>query len=665
MKRSLSVIALIVFLFTLPVAAKRAVTVEDLFATKDIGEARLSPDGRSIVFTLSITDLAKNRSFATLWLVAAAGDKPVQLTTGEFGDATPRWSPDGKWIAFMSNRDGKAAIWVMELATKQMKMLAPVERSNFFHSKAGEMMCWSPDSKQVAFVAAEIPAVAESRDPLVISRIQYKTRTSFSDNLRLHIYTVSLEDQAVKQVTRGSYDEHSIAWSPDGKEIAFLTNRQADPDANFNYDIFTIEVATGKQRRLTQTPGVEFQPVWSPDGNSLAYSATKRLVTTIDSIAEDSHIWVIKRDGTGAKEVSAALDRRAGTPQWSPDGGTIYFTAGDRGRTLVYRVSATGDGAITPIVDQNYQIGSFTIAGQTIAFTRSDELAPADLWSADLTGSQMKQLTAVNKELLEEWKLVKPAGFKFKSFDKIEVEGWLMAPLDFDPAKKHPLLLTIHGGPHGAYGYSFNLTNQLYAAKGYAVLYINPRGSSGYGQKFSDGSVGNWGGGDYQDLMRGVEVTLANYKWIDPNRLGVMGGSYGGFMTNWVITQTDRFKAAVASASLSNLISFYGTSLYQDLIHTEFNGLPWNNYDLLWKYSPIRYVRNVRTPTLFIHGEVDNDVHITQAEEMYMALKRLGVESVLVRYPREGHGLREPQHRLDQTNRVLAWFDKYVKAADE
>jgi dipeptidyl aminopeptidase/acylaminoacyl peptidase len=245
------------------------------------------------------------------------------------------------------------------------------------------------------------------------------------------------------------------------------------------------------------------------------------------------------------------------------------------------------------------------------------------------------------------------------------IEGWLMRPTGFQADKKYPMILTIHGGPHGMYGYGFNHTNQLYASRGYAVLYLNPRGSSGYGQKFSDGCVNNWGGGDYQDLMKGVDHVLAENKWIDGNRLGVMGGSYGGFMTNWVITQTTRFKSAVAIASLSNLISFYGTSLYQDLVHVEFNGFPWDNYDLLWKYSPMRYVKNVTTPTLFIHGELDNDVHITQAEEMFQGLRRRGIESVFVRYPREGHGVREPQHRVDYSNRILAWFDKFLKPNGE
>jgi dipeptidyl aminopeptidase/acylaminoacyl peptidase len=667
MNKRFPLILLAIFALSIAAQAKRAVTSEDLFAMKNVGEAKLSPDGNWVVYTLSRTDRATNGSLSNsskLWLVQTKGGEALQLTPAPGDESTPRWSPDGKFIAFASNRYGRPAIWVFELATKEMRINIAWERGNSFLSKSGESLCWSPDSKEIAFVAAEKPAEAESRDPLVVTRLQYKTRTSFSDNLRSHIFVVSLDDGKVRQLTRGSFDEHSLTWSPDGKEIAFLSNRQADPDANFNYDIFAVEVLSGKQRRLTTTPGVEMSPVWSPDGNYLAYVATKRNLTTIDSVAEDAHIWVIGRGGGVGKEISAGFDRRANSPLWSGDSSTVYFTAGDKGRTLIYKVARDG-GAVSPVFEQACQIGSLNLVGQKLAFTKTDELSPADLWSANADGSQMKQLTWANKELVENWNLVQPVNFKFKSFDKTEVEGWLIRPLEFEKHKQHPMILQIHGGPHGAFGYNFNLTYQIYAARGYAVLYLNPRGSSGYGQKFSDGCVNGWGEGDYNDLMKGVDYALATNPWIDANHLGVTGGSYGGFMTNWVITQTTRFKVAVASASVSNLISFYGTSLYQDLIHTEFRGFPWDNYELLWKYSPIHYVKSVETPTMFIHGELDNDVHITQAEEMYMGLRRRGIESVLVRYPREGHGLREPLHRLDQINRMLAWFDKFIKPGVE
>jgi dipeptidyl aminopeptidase/acylaminoacyl peptidase len=664
MKRQLIYAMALVCALVAAAQAKRPAAPEDIFALSDAGEARISPDGSQIVYSVTTIDRAKNRYVSNLWLVPSGGGPSTQLTTGAASDGLPRWSPDGRLIAFSSSRDGKSGLWVVDVATRRPRFLTEWERSNHFLSKAGEPFCWSPDGREIAFVAAEKPASPAPTDPRVISRIQYKSRTGFSDNLRSHIFIVTVEDGRVRQLTRGDYDEHSVAWSPRGDEIAFLSNREPDPDANFNYDIFVVNVKDGREQRLTTTPGVEFSPAWSPDGQFIAYTATRRALTTIDSVAEDTHVWVIARKGGAGREVSASLDRRASAPQWSADGNHIYFLAGDRGKTLIFRAGREG-GQVAPLFDEPCQVGSLTVAGGRVAFMRSDPTSPQDVWAGPAQGGAMRRLTEINKEMVEEWELVKPENIRFKSFDGAEVEGWLMRPLDFRQGKRYPLILTIHGGPHGMYGYGFSHTNQVYAARGYGVLYLNPRGSSGYGQKFSDGCVNNWGGGDYQDLMKGVDFALAKHPWIDPNRLGVMGGSYGGFMTNWVVTQTPRFKAAVAIASLSNLISFYSTSLYQDLIHVEFKGFPWDNYELLWKYSPLRYIKNVTTPTLLIHGEQDMDVHVTQAEEMYMALKRRGVETVLVRYPREGHGLREPAHRLDMTARVLGWFDRLIKPSAE
>ncbi|MCA1629558.1 MAG: S9 family peptidase [Acidobacteria bacterium] len=295
-----------------------------------------------------------------------------------------------------------------------------------------------------------------------------------------------------------------------------------------------------------------------------------------------------------------------------------------------------------------------------LAFTLSDAVTPSEVYLALAPHLPVLRLSAHNEQLMRGEPFVEPEELRFESFDGTRIQGWLMKPARWGGARA-PMILSIHGGPHGMYGYGFNPTFQAYAARGYAVLFINPRGSSGYGQKFSDGTLREWGGGDYKDLMAGVDFALKKFPWLDANRMGVTGGSYGGFMTNWIITQTPRFRAAVSSASVSNLVSFYATSLYQDLIHAEFGGFPWDDYDLLWRWSPLRYVRDAQTPTLFIHGELDNDVHITQAEEMYTALRRRGVETVLLRYPREGHGLREPRHRVDALERTLWWFDKYLK----
>jgi dipeptidyl aminopeptidase/acylaminoacyl peptidase len=519
--------------------------------------------------------------------------------------------------------------------------------------------------------------------------------------LRTHVWIADVDSPQPRQLTNGQAYDHALSFSPRGDEIVFLSNHEADPDAINNSDIFAVNLQ-GQVRQITATAGCEYDPVWSPDGKSIAYTATKRDVTTIDSIAEDTHIWITSPDGDSRRELTAGQDRRARSPRWRSDSKSIYFSAGDHGQTLIFEVEV-GSGKVRPVfgaidqirsnrsssrsdsldsdspvaLDQRIQVISFSVSGQlisgvtitgpnrypfqfsTLAAVISDPTHPPELWIS--RANMLVRVSGHNESIRRSINLSEPEEVTFRSFDGTEIQGWLMKPADWRDDRKYPLVLSIHGGPHGMYGYSFNSSFQVYAARGYGVLYLNPRGSSGYGQKFSDGTINEWGGGDYRDLMAGVDEALKRFPWIDRDRLAVTGGSYGGFMTNWIITQTNRFKAAVSVASISNLISFYSTSLYQDLVHAEFGGFPWDNYELLWQWSPIRYVRQAQTPTLFLHGEQDNDVHITQAEEMYMALKRRGVESVLVRYPREGHGLREPKHRVDALERTLNWFDRYLK----
>jgi dipeptidyl aminopeptidase/acylaminoacyl peptidase len=561
-----------------------------------------------------------------------------------------------------------------------------VEDTNFFITYAGEPFAWSPDSKRIAYISATEERVdsresSDAPDPRVIDRLQYKSRTSFSDNRRTHVWITTVDRPEPRQLTSGKFYDHALSFSPRGNEIVFLSNREADPDANNNSDIFAVDLS-GQVRQITETRGCEYEPVWSPDGESIAYTATRRDVTTIDSIAEDTHVWVMNASGSNRRELNAGQDRRARNPRWL-DNRNVLFLAGDHGQTLLYRAAV--DGARTrlalegpyfavPGVPESYpkrsldpfQVSGYSIRSGTIpviALTLSDPTHPAEVWLAGVpmlptARAPFARLTSHNSSFT---RLVRAEELKLKSFDGTPIQGWLIKPASLREDRKYPLILSIHGGPHGMYGWSFNPTFQVYAARGYAVLYLNPRGSSGYGQRFSDGTFNEWGGGDYRDLMAGVDEAVRKYSWIDEDRMGVTGGSYGGFMANWIVTQTPRFKAAVAVASLSNLVSFYSTSLYQDLIHAEFGGFPWDNYDALWQWSPLRYVKQVQTPTMFIHGEQDNDVHITQAEEMYMALKRRGVETVLVRYPREGHGLREPKHRVDALERMLVWFDRYLK----
>jgi dipeptidyl aminopeptidase/acylaminoacyl peptidase len=730
-----SLLTLVLMLLAIPCSAqpRQGMRPADILRVANVTDAQISPNGQWVVYTVSSTE--EDKTVSSLWLMRPGFEsysfsnpsptptprRPVPYTEWTeirstprpllppgWNASTPRWSPDSNSIVFLARHEEQDGLWIVKLEKPEPRFLAPITATNFFITYAGDSFSWSPDSRRIAYISAkaETPEPSSSSrktdDPSVIDRIQYKSRTSLSDNRRTHVWVVDVDRPVPQQLTSGLFYDHAVGFSPRGDEILFLSNREPDADANNNSDIFAVDLS-GQTRQITQTKGCEYDPVWSPDGKSIAYTATKRDITTIDSIAEDTHLWVIPATGGGGKELATEQDRRVRDPQWTADGRSIMYLAGDRGYTTIFKTGIDGgrvsrfslfvlDGRLGGAFDnqdpklraetnsgiavaQPFQITNFSLSNrqQTInrgnsaevsfpfVMTMGTALRPSEVWTGLGSLVPLRRLSAHNDSLISSLRLVLPEEINFPSFDGTQIQGWLMRPSGCASDHKCPLILSIHGGPHGMYGWSFNPAFQVYVARGYAVLYLNPRGSSGYGQKFSDGTINEWGGGDYRDLMFGVDEVLRKNAWVDPERMGVTGGSYGGFMTNWIITQTPRFRGAVAAASLSNLISFYSTSLYQDLIHAEFGGFPWDNFDLLWQWSPLRYVRQVQTPTLFLHGENDNDVHITQAEEMYMALKRRGVETVFVRYPREGHGLREPKHRLDALERTINWFDRYVK----
>lgn len=670
----------------------------------DESTARWSPDGKLIAFYSS------RDGQNGLWVIPAEGGQSQLVThvlrTNFFLNKSGEsftWSPDSRRIAFLSSPEAHpnlAKIAVPDAANnpansamggiperlrrpltlEEINQLPPQIRDMILRAQGRQAGATTNNPAPTPSAAPAItpaavataPATAATKDdPRVITRLQYKSRTAFSDNLQSHIFIADLMTKKVVQLTDGKYYEHSINWSPKGDEIVFVSNHEPDPDRVNNTDLFVVNVTNGAVRQLTKTKGCEWQPVFSPDGTQIAYLATTRAVTTIDSVAEDTQAFVISAQGGVAKDLSHVFDRRVSKIEWS--GVNPGFSITDQGQTRLYPGAVEGNpGNVSLLISsgKNSQIVNYSNSGKRDGYIYivSRDISPPEIYKVGIRKENNKiteagltdPLTSVNKPLLGNLILSPMHEFKFKN-EVLDVQGWLVPPTNLDEKKKYPVILYIHGGPHGMHGYSFNPTVQALAARGYGVLLINPRGSSGYGQKFADGCVNDWGGGDYRDLMRGVDEALAKFPFLDQNRMGVMGGSYGGYMTNWIVTQTDRFKAAIASASLSNLISFYSTSLYQDLIHAEFGGMPWDNYDLLWDRSPLKHSKNAKTPLLLIHGESDNDVHITQAEEMYTALRMRGVETVLVRYPREGHGIREPQHRVDNLRRVLEWFDGHLK----
>jgi len=647
--------------FSLLLPAQHPLTIADLGLLKGISDARISPDGTAIAYTRATTDYAGNGTYSEVVIINALTGARLR----NFSGSSPRWAPNSKSLAYRASQPGQSGIWVWDLASPGPRFLTEVlTTDHWLGAGAVKNLEWSPDSATIAFLNADAPGAPPQGDVREYSRIMYKTRTGFSDNRKTHIWTIPAAGGTAKILTPGQYDEHSITWSPDGRKIAFVSNHTGDPDNNYADHIFIAEVPSGITTQLTRTTGTEFRPAWSPDGSLIAYLGWVRARNTKDSPAEDTQLYVAPTalGGGPPRKLSAAVDRRISDLDWHPNSRSIYCSAGDRGAVVVFRI-AVDRGTAENVTSGNNSARQFSLEekGLRMAWIQSDMTHPAEVWSGGADGRNARQLTHDNDEFLAAIASQDAETFWFESFDGTRVQGWVMKPAGFQAGKKYPGILYVHGGPHGMYGFAFSERFQWMSAQGYAVVFINPRGSSGYGQAFSDGTLLNWGGGDYKDLMAGLDYALSHYAWIDSARLGVIGGSYGGFMTNWIVTQTHRFKAAVAIASLSDLISFYGTSLYSDLIEAEFDGLPWENYPMLWQWSPLSHVKNVTTPTLFLHGEADHDVPITQAEEMYVALRKLGIESSLVRYPNEGHGFTQPQHVMDEHRRTAEWFARYLQ----
>jgi len=658
-------------------------TSADHLKLKSIGDVQISADGRRIAYTLQSNERA-GRVTSQLWVWDVAADKSGRVGGDKDTGTHPRWSPDGQWLAYLGRAEDESGLAIVKMDGSPAVFLARVVSTNHPLPLAGDVLAWSPGSSRIAYVSG-IPGPEGNDadgDPMVITRYLYKPTASegmtrFNDNRRLQTWVVDLVTREPRQLSDGTDYQHSLAWSPKGDQILFVSNHEPDPDRVFNYDVFALTVGErvlnylvvkltlpgGTIRQLTKTKSAEYAPAWSPDAASIAMLATTRALTSSETTMEDTHVWVMKADGSNRREIGSAIDNRQGPPRWSGDGKWVYFTVQERGSTNLYRVPVAGGPPemVAPASGERGTITSWSIAKDgTLAYAAALPGSPAELY-VQTPGARARRLTAINDELVRSRTTQQVENFTFKSVDGTEVEAFLTQPAGWTPSGKHPLIVMIHGGPHGQQGPAFNLKAQVYASKGWASLMVNYRGSTGYGQRFADAIFKDQDGAEAKDVLAAVDAALVRYPWIDATRMGIEGGSYGGQLTNWIITQTDRFKAAIPLAGISNLVSFNYTAYYHDYLAVEFGAYPHENgvMDTLWERSPLRLVNKVKTPTLIMHGENDNDVPISEAEQWYIALKDVGVTTVLVRYPREGHGLREPRHVVDGLDRSIAWYAQH------
>ncbi|WP_321285701.1 S9 family peptidase [uncultured Sunxiuqinia sp.] len=647
---------------------KRPFSVEDHYKIKNVGSPQISPDGKQILYVITSTDASENCRKDQIALLNIA-DKHFQILVE---GSSPVWSPTGLQIAFEANKDGKDGIWIYDLEDSSENFLTPIYHSSYFiNHLEDKSFKWSPNGKQIAYVSTLPTKKTDDKkmEVMVTNRLLYMSkggrgRSYFVDESRMHLWTVSVDGGVPKQLTFGEYDDHSLHWSPDSLQIAFISNRTADPDNNQYCDLWKVNTESGEITRLTHDLKTAFQPRWSSNGEFVAYLGTSGALSTNDSQSDDTHLYIVPGVGGESLCLTKAFDRRIENINWHPLEETIFFNAGNHGRTPLFQIHINS-GKIKTVIEGDCHILDYSISSDAgrIAYLHTDIVNPPEIFTRRKNQTESTQISNHNEALLQECLFQDVKEFWVKSFDGVPVQGWIMKPVLFNSEKTYPLILVIHGGPHNMFGYDFEERMQLLSAHGYGVLFMNPRGSHGYGQAFSNGNLLNWGGGDYKDLMAGVDYVINKYKWIDKERLGVTGQSYGGYMGNWIITQTNRFKAAVVDGGISNLVSFAGTSIYHSLTESEFNGSAYDNFELIWQWSPLKNVKKVTTPTLFLHGEIDNEVPVTQAEEMYVALKKLGVETTLVQYLGEGHGWRpdlKPNNRVDLGSRMLSWFDKYL-----
>lgn len=645
-------------------SSPRSMTVDDYFKLKTVSNPQVSPDGEWVAYTVNTIDYEKDKSETQLWMIPAKGGEAIPMTAKGSSAGSPRWSPDGKYLSFLASRnEGKTQVWALNLKGGEAQQLTDIKQGVRSYS-------WSPDGAKLLLSIKDLKPGDEKEDknnpkkpePWVIDRLQFKRdNVGYLDNFKTHLYVFTIADKSIRQITSGVYDESQAVWSPDGKLVAFVSNRTENPDGNGNSDIWIVSADnTDKGQtlmQLTTNPGSDSSPSWSPDGNSITY------VTGI----EPDIIWyavnklaVVPSTGGNPKLLTTKLDRNISSPRFAPDGNSIYFRLEDSGERHLALIDIKS-GKISRPISGARSVRSYTMNDDGVTAALIGEYhIPGEIFVAE--NNSIRQLTKVNDKFLAGITLAEVENVHFKSKDGTEVEGFIYKPVGFNESFQYPTLLRIHGGPVSQYEARFNFEAQLFAANGYLVVTVNPRGSSGYGQKFSMGIYRDWGNKDYEDVMAGVDYAI-NRGWADPDRLGVGGWSYGGILTNYVITKTDRFKGAITGASEVLYVANYGHDHYQYQWEKEL-GLPWENRELWERLSPFNYVQNIVTPTLIMGGEKDWNVPILNSEQLYQALRRLGRTTQLVVYPGEHHGIRKPTFQKDRFERYLKWYDKYVKNAD-
>ncbi|HKS81979.1 MAG TPA: S9 family peptidase [Candidatus Acidoferrales bacterium] len=658
---------------------RRPITFKDLISMNRVSDPQISPDGQWIAYTVATPDLDANKTSRNIWIVPVSGGPARQLTRGG-SDMRARWSPDGKRLAFLSSRDGAQQVYTIWLEGGEASRLTSI-------STGADNELWSPEGNTIAFVSSVYPdchddACNSARDSekekskmkaRVYDRLLFRHWTEWWDGKRSHLFVVPAAGGKPKDLTEGADydvppfnlgDPEAIAFAPNGEELCFTANTDKDAALSTNGDLFVVPVnGSAQPARITTNPGNDWGPVYSPDGQWIAYRSQS-------TAGYESDRWLLmlyNRKSAKHTSLTEKLDQSVDAIAWTRDSQALYFLSESKAEMPLYAIPIEGAKEPTTVIPNGFN-SEFDVShdGKLIAFTRSTLAMPAEIFVADGNGTDIRQLTHQNGALLSQLELPAAEPFWFAAADGKQVEGLLLRPPNFDASKKYPLLFLIHGGPQGAWddswGYRWN--PEVMAAPGYAVLMINPRGSTGYGQAFTAEISKDWGGKVYDDLMKGLDAAIAKYPFIDSTRIAAAGGSFGGYMVDWIATHTGRFKCLISHAGPYDEVSMYGATEELWFMDWEFGGPPWSNPELYQKWSPSEFaaaLSKYKTPTLVIGGEMDFRVPYNQDLEFFTALQRQGVPSKLVIFPDEGHWVLKPQNSQFWYKTFLDWLAQYLK----
>ena len=653
-----------------------AFTVDDLFGMQEVSDAQISSDGQFVLYTVNSTNLKEDKTSTRIWMIPARGGVGIALTAEGPSSSHPRWSPDGRFIAFLSEREeGKTQVYLLNRLGGEAQRLTETAQDV-------ETFAWSPDGSRLVLVLRdptdeELEAVtnknrdadekggsakkAKAQKPWVIDRLLFKADTiGYLDHHRTHLYVFDIASKSLKQITSGDFDDSEPRWSPDGRRLAFSSNRtKPDPDETYDDEIWVVPADNNDKganvTQITSKPGEHHSPAWSPDGKWIVY--TVRIDPSLFEYAT-KHIGISPAAGGEEKIYTRGLDRMSSEPRFAPDGKSIYFIADDDGTQVLAQLSLA-DGKITRPIGGRIMMDSYSFSDDgTLAASISTTARPAEIYTAP--GGKLNLISHVNDSWAAQLKWSEGEYVSFKSKDGITVHGYMYKPLDYVAGRKYPTIVRPHGGPVWAYYAEYQDLAQLLAANGYLVLLPNPRGSSGYGEDFCKAIFADWGNRDFDDDMAFVDYAIAQ-GIADPDKLGVGGWSYGGISTDFIIGKTKRFKGAISGAGAAEFASMWGHDQYVRDYITEL-GFPWEHRDVWNRVSPFYNMKNITTPTLFVGGNIDWNVPILGGEQMYQSLKALGRETELVVYPDEYHEFKTPSHIKDLNKRFLAWYAHYVKA---